>query len=226
MDTNSAHEFWHERWHKNEIGFHLPEVHSWLKRQWASLLEQGKVKRQGRVFVPLCGKTLDIGYFLALGHKVVACELSEKAVQELFTQLALQPKISPWGEGVCYEAQDLCVYVGDIFTLNAQTLGQVDYIYDRAALIALPASIRKAYAAQLVALSPRAQMLLITLDYLQSQMPGPPFAVSETYVAEYYQSGSNLTVLKKKEILEYEPSFKQRGLTRLVETIYWIELNN
>ncbi|OUR67893.1 hypothetical protein A9Q73_04620 [Bermanella sp. 47_1433_sub80_T6] len=215
--------FWEERWHKNEIGFHLPQVHSWLKSQWASLLEQGKVSPQRRVFVPLCGKTLDIGYFLELGHRVVACELSEKAVQQLFAQLDLEPKISAWGKGLCYEADNLCVYVGDFFALNAKTLGQVDYIYDRAALIALPEPMRHEYAAKLMDSCPQAKMLLITLDYPQAQMSGPPFAVSEQEVLAHYQAGFNTTTLKQKEILEYEPRFKQRGLTSLIESIFWLE---
>jgi len=223
MENNALNGWWEERWHKNEIGFHLPQVHSWLKSQWASLLEQGKVSPQGRVFVPLCGKTLDIGYFLALGHQVVACELSEKAVQELFAQLELVPKVSAWGQGLCYEAGNLCVYVGDFFALSAQVLSQVDYIYDRAALIALPESIRGEYAAKLTDSCPRAQILLITLDYQQAQMSGPPFAVSEQEVQAHYQAGFNTTTLKQKEILEYEPRFKQRGLTSLIESIFWLE---
>ncbi len=226
MEANSLEKWWQERWHKNEIGFHLPQVHSWLKAQWANLLEQGKISHQAKVFVPLCGKTLDIGYFLKLGHSVVACELSETAVQQLFAQLELQPEISAWGQGQCYQTHNLTVYVGDFFTLSPQDLGQVDCTYDRAALIALPPSMREDYAAKLIEICPGAQMLLITLDYPQSQMSGPPFAVSEQEVTEHYKAGFNLTALKQKEILEYEPRFKQRGLTSLIETIYWLELNN
>jgi len=215
--------FWQERWHKDEIGFHLPQVHSWLKTQWSSLLAQGKVSFQGTVFVPLCGKTLDIGYFLEIGHRVVACELSEKAIQQLFAQLELKPKITAWGQGKCYQAHNLVVYTGDFFTLSPQDLGQIDYIYDRAALIALPQPMRGDYAKKLMELCPKAQMLLITLDYPQSQMSGPPFAVSEQEVLAHYQVGFNATTLKQKEILEYEPRFKQRGLTSLIESIFWLE---
>jgi thiopurine S-methyltransferase len=99
MDTDSVQTWWQERWHKNEIGFHLPTVHSWLKTQWSHLTQLGKIKSDGCVFVPLCGKTLDIGYFLSLGHSVVACELSEKAVQQLFSDLQLTPHVSAWGQG-------------------------------------------------------------------------------------------------------------------------------
>jgi len=115
------------------------------------------------------------------------------------------------------------VYVGDFFALNAKTLGQVDYIYDRAALIALPEPMRREYAAKLMDSCPQAQLLLITLDYPQAQMSGPPFAVSEQEVLAHYQAGFNTTTLKQKEILEYEPRFKQRGLTSLIESIFWLE---
>ncbi len=223
METDSVQAWWQERWHKNEIGFHLPNVHSWLKTQWLHLTQLGKIKSDACVFVPLCGKTLDIGYFLSLGHSVVACELSEKAVQQLFSQLQLTPKISTWGQGQCYQAEKLCVYVGDFFTLTTQELAQVDYIYDRAAIIALPESTRLQYSQALMKICPQASMLVITLDYQQANMSGPPFAVSEQELQRYYQLAYNIDVLKQKEIIDKEPRFKQRGLASLIETILWLE---
>ncbi len=217
--------FWQERWQKNEIGFHLPQVHAWLKRQWPLLIEQGKVTTNSRIFVPLCGKSLDIGYFLDMGHKVVACELSIEAVTELFKQLQLQPSITPWGEGQCYQAQNLCVYVGDFFTLTTQDIGNVECIYDRAALIALPPEMRSDYSAKLIQLCPKANMLLITLDYVQSLMSGPPFAVSEQEVQKHYKTKHHVSVLVQKDIIEKEPRFKKRGLNSLTETLYWLAPN-
>ena len=49
--------FWHQRWAKNEIGFHEPKANPLLVTHFNGL----SVPTGGRVFVPLCGKTLDIG---------------------------------------------------------------------------------------------------------------------------------------------------------------------
>lgn len=56
--------FWHRRWLNNEIGFHQSEVNPFLLEHFSALqLPPGR-----RVFVPLCGKTLDIGRLLSQGY--------------------------------------------------------------------------------------------------------------------------------------------------------------
>ncbi len=212
--------FWQERWQKNEIGFHMDKIHPWLSRHWPALSENTLASK--RIFVPLCGKSLDIGYFLTLGHTVLACELSEDAVKQLFMELGLSPRISSWGVGLCYEAERLKVYVGDYFNLSPEALGSADYIYDRAALIALPINMRKHYTAQLIRLCPKALQLLICLDYAQDNMNGPPFSVDEQEVKQHYQSRYDINMVMKKDIIEDEPRFKQRGLKHLKETLYWL----
>ena len=60
-------DFWHKKWEDNVIGFHKSEANHLLVNHF-SLLALPKV---GRVFVPLCGKTLDIHWLLENGHRVV-----------------------------------------------------------------------------------------------------------------------------------------------------------
>ena len=55
---------------------------------------------------------------------------------------------------------------------------RVDAIYDRAALVALPAEMRQGYGKQLQAISQQAPMLLLSFDYEQSLMAGAAFAVA------------------------------------------------
>jgi thiopurine S-methyltransferase len=179
-------DFWHERWSNNQIGFHESAVNPLLVTHFAAL----GVAKPARVFLPLCGKTLDIDWLLAKGYRVAGAELSALAVKALFDRLGLAPKVEVAGEGARdvtrWSAAGLDVFVGDIFALSAAKLGSVDAVYDRAALIALPPDMRKRYAAHLNVLAKGAPQLLVTLDYDQSQIAGPPFSVGEGEVRRHY----------------------------------------
>ena len=209
-------EFWHSKWEKNEIGFHLKSVHPLLKK----FLPQVSVKPNAKVFVPLCGKTLDIGYLLQQGFDVVANELNNLAVEQLFTDLGLTPEISKWQGGQCYRHVNLTIWTGDYFSLSQEQLGKVDWVYDRAALIALPESMREQYALQMQNITCNAPQLLIALDYDQSVMAGPPFSVAEQEITRHYQDNYKIELLSRKDIIEHEAKFASRGLSSMFESVY------
>jgi len=211
-------EFWHDKWARNELGFHLKQVHPLLHKH----LTPARRQTIKTVFVPLCGKTVDIGWLLDQGFQVVANELSESAIKTLFADLGLTPRISEWQGGACYQAQQLTVWVGDFFQLGGAELQNIDLVYDRAALIALPAAMREQYSAQLKRWLPNTAQLLITLDYDQNQMSGPPFAVSADEVQQHYAQAWEIQCLSQKDILEHEAKFAQRGLTALTEAAFWL----
>lgn len=211
-------DFWHDKWTRNEIGFHLPEVNPELVRHWPSL----GVSR--RVLVPLCGKTLDIGWLVSQGHRVVGVELSELALDALAEQLKRDHGIAlerrEDGGFIVYEGADILLFCGDFFSLTPALVGPVDAVYDRAALIALPADMRADYARHLQRLAGAAPMLLLTLDYLQERMPGPPFAVSDTEVRAHYGEHYAVELLEASELIEREPRFQARGLDALSQRVY------
>lgn len=166
-------EFWHERWKANQIGFHKDVANPLLIDHLPALgLSVGD-----RVFVPLCGKTLDIPWLLEQGFQVAGAELSFIAVEQLFAEMGVEPHVRAMGDLTRFSADGVDVFAGDIFDLTAEALGPVDAIYDRAALVALPQEMRARYAAHLADITGRAQQLLITFGYDQSQMDGPPFSV-------------------------------------------------
>lgn len=175
--------FWHDRWEKDEIGFHRKEANPLL----LSYFKELSLKKGSRVFLPLCGKTLDIPWLLSQGYQVAGAELSEKAIEQLFAALEIKPRVEPSGKMKCYSAPDISIFAGDIFDLSAENLGLVQAIYDRAALVALPADTRERYTAHLRTLTARAPQLLITYEYDQSLMDGPPFSVNEAEVRRHYQ---------------------------------------
>lgn len=194
------HSFWHERWQTSNTPFHERDVNPLIVKYFPRLgLAPGS-----RVFVPLCGKTLDIGWLLAQGYRVAGAELSPIAIGQLFEQLGIAPVITTQGAHQHYAAPGaegaLDIFVGDIFALTAAQLGHVDAVYDRAALVALPGEMRDRYTAHLMALTSRAPQLLLSFEYDQSVMAGPPFAVSTEEVRRQYSTSYTVTHMERLDI--------------------------
>ena len=189
-------EFWHDKWKKSQLGFHQEQVHSFLLKHWS----QFNLAKGSRIFVPLCGKTHDIGWFLAQGYRVVGIELSRLAVEALFDSLELEYKINEVGDLLHFQASNIDIYVGNIFCLTSSVLGDVDAIYDRAALVALPSLMRSTYAEHLVALSHTAPQFLICFDYDQSQLSGPPFSTPQHEIQNHYAAAYQLDLIDKIEV--------------------------
>lgn len=208
------HDFWHNKWEKNEIGFHLPEANPLLVKYFPTLnLPQG-----ARVFLPLCGKTLDIAWLLAQGYRVVGAELSKLAIQDLFNQLNLTPTITKLDEITHYSADNIDMFVGDIFKVTPAMLGKVDAVYDRAALVALPEDMRKAYSAHLMALTHNAPQLLICFEYDQTIHQGPPFSICTGEVKQHYQIAYDLTLLASETLPD-----GLKGKHPATEQVWWLK---
>ena len=185
------HDFWHQRWQNQQIGFHLDAVNPLLAAHFQALnLEAGQ-----RVFIPLCGKTLDIHWLLSQGIQVAGAELNQLAVDTLFAELGVTPTITEHGSLRLYHAEHIDIFQGDFFTLDKGLLGDVDAVYDRAALIALPANMRIDYSQHLINLTAGAPQLLISFHYDQSLAEGPPFNVSAEEVAAHYAQAYDIHLL-------------------------------
>lgn len=212
--------FWDNRWQNNLIGFHLKEVNPYLKEYWASL----NLKQGARVFVPLCGKSLDLIWLADQGYDVVGIELSRLAVEAFFSENDLNVKRTQIAELEYWQSEKISLFCGDFFSLNTKILGHVDAIYDRAALIALPLVMRQEYAAKLIELGQTAPNLLVTLEYEQSKMHGPPFSVSESEVQSLYQANYFVKQLSAQNVLSDNINFREKGLDFLNECIYKLEV--
>jgi thiopurine S-methyltransferase len=189
-------EFWLQKWEQGETRFHEGQANALLVKHFEALsLEAGS-----RVFLPLCGKTRDIHWLLSKGCHVAGAELSRIAVEELFVELGVAPEITAIGAMRQYSAEGVDIFVGDIFDLTRDALGPVDAIYDRAALVALPDTMRDRYAPHLVEISGRARQLLICFEYDQSLVDGPPFSIGDTEVRRLYAETYALTALDTVDV--------------------------
>lgn len=208
--------FWHQKWARGEISFHQKDINPFLLKY----LEKLNLPKGSRIFLPLCGKTRDFSFLLADGCHVVGAELSELAVKELFKELCLNPEITLIGDLIRYSAQDIDVFVGDIFDVSAEYLGHISAIYDRAALVALPVEIRAQYTSHLMNITKSAPQLLITFEYDQKLMDGPPFSLTESEIKHHYGSKYQLKVLESNFVLG-----GLKGKNNLTETAWLLQKN-
>ena len=215
-------EFWHKRWEAKEIGFHQSQINAHLQQFWHQL----GLKTGTRVFVPLCGKSRDMLWLAGQGHSLVGVELSPLAVAEFFQENNLIPRLTQTGAFERWEADGIRLLCGDFFALDGSELTDVAGVYDRASLIALPPAMRKAYARHLTAiLPPSAGVLLVTLEYPQTEMRGPPFSVSEAEIRDLYETHYHVELMFVHDALAEYPRFQKRGLTRLTEKVYRLAVN-
>ncbi len=184
-------DFWRQKWQSGQIAFHEGRPNALLvKHVHALALGTG-----ARVYLPLCGKTHDIHWLLSEGFRVVGAELSALAVETLFSDLAITPSVSAKGSVNHYAAEGVDIFQGDILAVDRATLGPVDAVYDRAALVALPAPTRDRYAAALADQTDSARQLLIGFEYDQSVLPGPPFSVTADEVRRLYDARYDIALL-------------------------------
>ncbi|MCF8468170.1 MAG: thiopurine S-methyltransferase [Sneathiella sp.] len=189
-------DFWRERWKKNEIGFHQSKPNALLAKHFDTLA----LPKDSRIFLPLCGKTLDIAWLLGKGYRVAGAELSELAIEQLFKDLGVEPEISNAGALKRYSAPDIDIFVGNIFDLRGDHLGPIDAVYDRAALVALPEDMRGPYTQHVIGITGCAPQFLLCFEYDQSEMAGPPFSIFEADVKKFYSGKYDATFLDRWDL--------------------------
>ena len=204
-------DFWQNRWVINKIVFHEKDGNKLLARHFDVI----EMPEGARYFVPLCGKTGDIAHLLSKGYQVVGIELAETAILQLFQELGIVPAYCEVGSLKHYSAESLDIYVGDFFDLTADVLGTVDAVYDRAALVALPVDMRPRYGAHLAAITQYAKQMLITFEYVQDDMDGPPFNVDENEVRAHYADTYEMELVRRIDI----PG-GLKGLVKANETVW------
>ena len=190
--------FWQQRWQEGRIGFHKSDVNPELIKYFSNLA----LPTGSRVLVPLCGKSIDMVWLACAGYDVVGIELVESAVQAFFAEQNITPTITELTSAADkstlkrYQGQltgqTITLWAADIFALSTI---DIDAIYDRAALIALPANMRADYSTHIVKLSNNAPQLLITLNYDQSKKDGPPFSINQQQLHQYYSADYKIVEL-------------------------------
>lgn len=218
------HEFWHERWGDNRIAFHegvpneLLVAHVDVLGRASATRGDGIHPDNGVVFVPLCGKSIDMLFLAERGYRVLGVELSEIAGRAFFEENDLAYTVSDDGPFRACVGDTVTILCGDVFGLDAARLDAVTAVYDRAALVALPDALRAQYAGHLQTVLPGdAPMLVITFQYRQEDMDGPPFSVSPDTVRALYGAERSVDILQTVRFEGDASPLVNRGLAQLEE---------
>lgn len=213
-------EFWLERWREGRTGFHRDAPMPLLLQHWPALaLPQGS-----RVLVPLCGKTLDMPWLAEQGHRVLGVELSPLAVEQFFAGQGLAPTRRESPMGVHHVAGNIEIIEGDVFALDDATLASCGAVYDRAAVIALPPPLRARYSREVYARLPAGcRGMMITLEYPQHEMEGPPFSVDGDEVAALFAADWDLELLERRDIIASQPRFQEDGVSSLHTSVHRLQ---
>ncbi len=212
--------FWHERWESDRIGFHQQEVSPYLKSHWRRL-ELGK---NTGVLVPLCGKSHDMNWLWQQDHSVLGVELSPIAVRAFFEENDISAASGEEHPFSSLQNGGLKLLCGDFFALTPEHTQGISAVYDRASLIAFPPDFRVKYAQHLTSLIGQgSHLLLITIDYPQEEMKGPPFSVTEKEVQELFSEHFSVQILESKDVLQENGRFLSRGVSRLSENVFMLK---
>ncbi|SBV35312.1 Thiopurine S-methyltransferase [uncultured Stenotrophomonas sp.] len=213
-------DFWLQRWQQGQIGFHRGDVMPLLEKHWPAL----QLAPGSQVLVPLCGKSLDMHWLAAQGHRVLGVELSPLAVEQFFADAGITPERHASGNAEHFTAGPIEIIRGDAFALDDALLAGIAAVYDRAALIALPPELRRRYRDTVYARLPAAcQALVITLEYPQAEKSGPPFSVDQDEMQALFAAGWQLELRERRDILAQEPRFREEGVTTLATAVYRLQ---
>ncbi len=211
---------WLARWANNKIGWHSERVNSALV-DYLELLELGS---GGSVFVPLCGKSLDMIYLSEMGYSVIGVELSQLGVEQFFDENNRKYTVRTVDNLLIYQSGNISIYCGDYFSLKAQHLQGISAVFDRASLIALDGDLREKYAKHLADIIPMGvRILLLTLVYPQHQMSGPPFSVSHTEVESLFSTAFKYRQLHAFNDIVNEPKFLRAGVDYVENVAYLLQ---
>jgi thiopurine S-methyltransferase len=210
-------EFWHERWSRGEIGFHQHDYNAHMR----SFVEELRIKRGANVLVPLCGKSRDMIWLLYQGYRVTGVEISPRAVRDFFEEHSIAHGVTELPGAHLFRGPHLDIYCGDFFSVDLTGAARFDAVYDRASLVALPPQMRERYVERLTALVPEGtRSLLVTMQYPQKEMRGPPFSVPEEEVRKAFGGSWTVDRLHEEDCLEQQPRFRKKGLSRLTERVF------
>jgi len=205
-------EDWLARWRDGRTGWHEVDGNAALRQYWP---DPGS---GCRILVPLCGKSPDLLWLASQGCRVTGVELSEIAIRDFFEESGIPFECCVVNGQTLFQTKErgITLVCGDYFEFSDSPF---DAIYDRGSLIALPQDVRPQYIEHTNSLlAPNAVKFLITLEYDQERVAGPPYAVLPEEVLGYW--GELVRIADRNDIDNSPPKFRKAGLTELIEAVW------
>ncbi|MDH4263108.1 MAG: thiopurine S-methyltransferase [Spirochaetia bacterium] len=214
-------EFWIERWNQHQIGFHQKEINSYLTSMWS----QTNLPIDSGILVPLCGKSLDMLWLADQKYRVVGIELSEVAASEFCAENSFLTTPQSIEGGYLWKFNSAISFIcKDFFKVTAADTGKINGVYDRAALVALPPEMRKTYASHVTSLLEKGgKIFLVTFEYSQDKMKGPPFSVTKDEVSQLYGHDFIIDEITKVELKDQSRLAALPENEKILERVYILE---
>jgi thiopurine S-methyltransferase len=210
---------WLKFWENNETNWHGDKI----TQELVEYFELFELEPRDKVFVPLCGKSLDMLYIMSQGFSVVGVEISEIGVRQFFSENNLAYKITKVDDFDLYSTENLEIYCGDFFALTSKHLNNVKSVFDRKSLIALEPEVRQKYVKHLNdIISLGARILLVTLQYPQYQMSGPPFSVDKSEVESLFSMAFESQELRSFNDIENGSKLTRAGVDYIDNAAYYL----
>ncbi|ELT88821.1 hypothetical protein CAPTEDRAFT_201073 [Capitella teleta] len=177
-------------------------------------------RRGIRIFLPLCGKSLDIQFLRSKGHKIVGVEFAEMPIRAFLEEHSIEYELAdmPSIEGQVFKALDgsLKIYQCDIFKFDASAEDLFDAVWDRGAFGAINHHQREQYVDLLkMILKPDSKILLNTFNYDQREYSGPPHCLLDEDIQRLF--GDFFTIENCEPLDEMNDAKRMRGMTRFLQ---------
>ncbi|MDD2892992.1 MAG: thiopurine S-methyltransferase [Halothiobacillaceae bacterium] len=215
--TDRDNTSWLHCWRDRQTGFHQTTVNPLLTRFWPEL----GLDVASRVFVPLCGKSLDMLWLAQQGHEVIGVELSPLAVRAFFKENRLQPTRRPAGALTLWQAGRISILCGDYFALTQIELGQIDAVYDRAALTAFPEDVRLRYVSHLkMILSASGKVFILTTELPDADEPPAQTLEADAELVALYGPTFKVELAHVESMFEVNPEGEDRPRIAVAHKVY------
>ncbi|GFN97348.1 thiopurine s-methyltransferase [Plakobranchus ocellatus] len=191
---------WKRMWEFDEIDFHNEQVHQTLIEYLDRL---GPCGKPANIFVPLCGKSLDVKWLADQGVQTVGLDGVHKALEQFYTEHGLDweetnvPALGGAGKLLSSKDGRLKLYCGDITDFTVEVGGCFDAVWDRAAVVALNREDVERYVQIMKGLvRPGGCILLESEEFEASDFDGitdvllklpPPHAMFEDEIRRLYE---------------------------------------
>lgn len=215
--TGRDNELWQQSWRDQRTDFHQKVVNPHLIRFWSRL----GLAATTRIFVPLCGKSLDLLWLAQQGHEVIGVELSPIAVRAFFRENKLRPLRRQQGAFTVWTHGRISIFCGDFFKLASADLGDIAAVFDRASVTALPEDLRAAYLDHLRRILPAAciMLLLTTEEPEEGESAGQDFAVADE-ITSLYASAFEIDLTHVESFYEADPDPTLSEPVRVEQKVY------
>jgi len=198
-------DYWKNRWNDGQTQWHKSEVHQILTTYFDKTFPSAS---ETKIFVPLCGKTVDMKWFYDKKMSVVGLDGVKQSLEQFLSEQGIEssvqkvPSLGDQAEVFISSDDKMHLYCADLFKFSKEIEGTFDAVWDRGSLVALNREDVKEYVKIIKSLlKPGGRCLLEIFEYDVTKVVGhpPPHPMLESEVRQLYESDCTVELLHRME---------------------------